>query len=66
MAYMFRTKKEFEKWFRQECLPGIRQKFELDGRVDYIARRTDWINLVDMMVTNKELPKRALEWDPPW
>ena len=62
-----KTKKEFEKYFRQETLPAIRREEQNYGPgIDYPMRREEWNNIIDMMVTNKELPKRALDWSCPW
>lgn len=64
---MMRTKKEFLKFYRAEILPSVRKEYEsLDNRVDAIARREAWNNVIDYLVQDRELPKRALEWDCPW
>jgi len=64
-----RTKKDFLKFFRAEILPEI-QKMEKEyfGRpsIDHPLRREEWNNIIDAMVTDRELPKHAIEWSCPW
>ena len=60
------TKKDFEKFFRAEILPEIREQYERDNRIDCPARREAWNNIIDAMVTDNELPKRAINWSCPW
>jgi len=59
------TRKEFIKYFRSEVLPGIRQherKYMLSGRVDISLRYQTWNDLIDSLVTDKQLPEKALDW----
>jgi len=64
-----KTKKEFESYFRQEVLPEL-QKMEKEcfGKtsIDYPLRREEWNNLIDRLVDEKQLPKKALDWSCPW
>lgn len=63
---MMKTKKEFLDWFRSEILPEVKAQFEQDNRIDYPARRESWINLIDSMIQDNELPKKAENWSCPW
>lgn len=60
------TKKQFESHFKKEYLPAIKEIYEEDGRIDYPARREAWNNLIDMLVENRELPGKAIDWTCPW
>ena len=64
--YIARTKKEYEKYFRTEVLPFIREQFEQDKRIDYPARRETWNNDIDALVRDRQLPQRAIDWVCPW
>jgi len=69
MGFQFTRKKDFEKFFRQEVLPAIREKekeINKRGHMDVYSRREAWNNLVDSMERAGELPHHAIEWDPPW
>jgi len=61
------TKKEFEKIFRKEYMPGIRDKERqyTDG-IDYPLRREEWNNIIDLLVKDNVLPKQAFDWVCPW
>jgi len=64
---MIRTKKEFEKFFRQEVLPFIRaEENKYRPGVDRPMRREEWNNTIDAMVQDGELPERACDWVSPW
>jgi len=62
-----RTKKEFEKYFKQEVLPAIRKEEQKYGPgIDRPMRREEWNNIIDMMIKDGELPARAGDWCCPW
>ena len=62
-----KTKKEFEKYFRREFLPLIKEEEKKYGPgIDRPLRREEWNNMIAMWVESKELPPKALSWDPPW
>lgn len=63
---MMKTKKEFEKFFKSEILPAVRETYEQDRRIDYPARREEWNNTIDFMVKDRQLPQRAVNWSCPW
>ena len=63
----FTTKKGFEAFFRKNRLPTIKDVEKLcGGNVDKPLRREEWNNIIDTLVQEKHLPKRAIEWDCPW
>ena len=64
-----KTKKEFESYFRQEVLPELQKKereYFRKSSVDIPLRREEWNNLIDALVEDGQLPKRALDWYCPW
>lgn len=63
---MIRTKREFERFFREEILPSIRDQYEQDGRIDYPARREAWNNTTDAMAQDRAIPPHGREWVCPW
>lgn len=63
---MIRTKKQFERFFRAEVLPTVRDQFEQDGRIDYPARREYWNNELDAMAEDRQIPRHGVNWVCPW
>jgi len=64
---IFTTKKEFEKYFRDEIVPQLKeQERQYMTGVDVPLRRETWNNITDALVTEEELPRKAREWNPPW
>ena len=62
-----KTKKEFEKYFRQEVLPAIRKEEQKYGPgIDYPMRREEWNKIIGMMIEDGALPTRAEDWSCPW
>lgn len=59
------TKREALKIWRREILPGVRARFEQDGRPDYPARREAWNGWIDGLIQDRELPERAGDWAHP-
>jgi len=45
----FLTKREVIDLFRTTVLPGIRLKYEQDGKIDKVARREEWNNFTNML-----------------
>lgn len=66
VSKMFRTKKEFLEFFKEEYLPYIREKEKEYGRVDRIMRYEEWNNAVDFYIKDKMLPKKAYDWSNPF
>ena len=74
--YLARTKRDFEKYFRREVLPFIRdmerKNTQASGQVnkryiiDYPMRREEWSNIIDSLVKDRELPNCAVNWICPW
>ena len=65
-----KTRKEFIKYFNAEIMPSIRE-IEASykrGRysVDYCLRSQEWINLIDSLVRDRQLPKQAIDWCYPF
>ena len=62
-----RNKKDFEKFFRAEIMPGIReQENQYTPGIDYPLRRETWNNLIDSLLKDRALPRRAYDWVCPW
>lgn len=68
MEFVYKNKKEFERFFRKEIMPIIRdaESKHMGGGVDIPLRREEWNNRIDMYVEDGMLPKRALDWNCPW
>lgn len=60
------TKKEFEIFFKSAILPGAKERFERDGRIDYSARREKWNNAIDILIKEGDLPYYAYQRECPW
>ncbi len=61
------TKEQALKEFKEHVLPGIRSKYEQDGRVDHTARREDWNNFTDYLREDKRISNWAYEnWTNPF
>jgi len=61
------NKKEFEKHFRQEFLPIIREIEQENGNgVDRVMRNEEWNNVIDSMIKEGTLPDRAQDWTSPF
>lgn len=62
------TKRDAIKDFRENHLPAIREKEkEVGGNfVDKPMRAQAWNDYIDLLVTNGELPKSALDWSNPF
>lgn len=63
---MIKTKAEFVKYFREEIMPSIKASEKEVGFPDYPMRAEAWNNLTDSLVTDRQLPKAALNWDNPF
>jgi hypothetical protein len=62
-----KTKKEFEKFFRREVLPYIKEQEQKYGPgIDRPWRRKEWVNTIDVLIRDGELPEHASEWSCPW
>jgi hypothetical protein len=66
MAYIAKTKKQFEAYFKSEILPHVKTQYEQDNRIDYPARREEWNNCIDELLKNRQLPRNAENWCCPW
>ena len=49
------TKKEVVTAFREYVLPGVRQLYEQDGKVDAIARRTAFGDYTDSLAKDGQI-----------
>ena len=61
------NKAEFTKCFRSDVMPKIRETERAQGgSADYPLRAETWNNMVDALVTDRELPRVALNWGCPF
>lgn len=52
--------------FENEEIPWIREQYEQDGQIDYVARCTVWNDWTDMLCKNNEISDWQYEnWDHP-
>lgn len=52
--------------FENEEIPWIREQYEQDGEIDYVARCTVWNDWTDMLCKNNEISDWQYEnWDHP-
>ena len=52
--------------FEREEIPWIREQYEQDGEIDYVARCTVWNDWTDMLCKNNEISDWQYEnWDHP-
>lgn len=64
---MFKTRKQFVDYFRTEVMPTVRMTEKSQGGgIDNPLRCETWNNLVDSMVTDRQLPRCATRWDNPF
>lgn len=62
-----KTKKDFEKYFRAEILPLIKEvELKQGNGIDACMRREEWNNLIDMYIKDRQLPRIAENWIAPW
>lgn len=59
--------KQFVEYFRTNVMPGIReQEAAQGGEIDNPLRAETWINLIDDLVTDRYLPRIAMNWSCPF
>lgn len=63
---IYKTKQEFERYFREKVLPEISKKYEQDGKINYLARRKECDLELEIMAQNEEIPLRGVDWACPW
>ena len=52
--------------FENEEIPWIREQYEQDGEIDYVARCTVWNDWTDMLCKNNEISDWQYEnWEHP-
>src|SRR5690606_13212771 len=61
----YMTKAQFTEYVTDEILPLIAERYEQDGVADRPARREAWNDIVDSMVEDRQLPRKALSWAIP-
>ena len=59
------NKTQFDKFFRAEIMPAIREYEKPYTRKDRILRTEEYNNLVDAYVRERILPSRAVNWRIP-
>ena len=60
------TKRQAVAQFKEYVMPGIREAYEQDGRMDRVARREAWNNYTDMLCKDREISPRQYDtWTHP-